>query len=297
MKHNILSCFLVAMLGLVSSACSNDDMTDINPVANGKTAMSFTFSHPSLTRATETSFESGDRVGLFLNPAGEKLEISGNTVNNEMFSFDGQNWKGVHTLYWDKGNYDSFAYYPFIEDVTSVSDLPFSVKLNQNIKDEESGLDGFEASDFLYASNKGIAASADPVNMKFRHILSKLTIRLIKGEDFEGDFPEKPVVYLHNTVPYSTIDLNAGIATREVKGAKKTIIAKQTSATSFSVITIPQRIENRMPLIEVVMNGVSFLYESKFLFKPGINHLVNLVIDKNPEQIKIEIGGEIVDWN
>ena len=55
--------------------------------------------------------------------------------------------------------------------------------------------------------------------------------------------------------------------------------------------------ENRMPLVEVVMNGVSFLYESKFLFKPGIHHIVNLVVDKNPEQVKIEIGGEITDWN
>ena len=53
---------------------------------------------------------------------------------------------------------------------------------------------------------------------------------------------------------------------------------------------VPQRLENRVPLIEVVMNGVSFLYESKFLFKPGIHHIVNLVVDKNPEQVKIEIG-------
>ena len=45
------------------------------------------------------------------------------------------------------------------------------------------------------------------------------------------------------------------------------------------------------------MNGVSFLYESKFLFKPGMHHLVSLVIDKNPDQVKIEVGGEIAKWN
>jgi hypothetical protein len=51
-----------------------------------------------------------------------------------------------------------------------------------------------------------------------------------------------------------------------------------------------------MPLIEVVMNGVSYLFESKFQFKPGMEHLVNLVITNNPDQVKIEIGGEIENW-
>ena len=82
-----------------------------------------------------------------------------------------------------------------------------------------------------------------------------------------------------------------------MRGERKSVVARQNSQTSYSVILVPQRLENRVPLIEVVMNGVSFLYESKFLFKPGIHHIVNLVVDKNPEQIKIEIGGEITDWN
>jgi hypothetical protein len=45
------------------------------------------------------------------------------------------------------------------------------------------------------------------------------------------------------------------------------------------------------------MKGVSYLYESKFLFKPGVQHNVQLIISKNPEQVKIEIGGELVNWS
>lgn len=51
-----------------------------------------------------------------------------------------------------------------------------------------------------------------------------------------------------------------------------------------------------MSLVEVVMNGVSYFYESKFQFKPGTEHLVNLIISNNPDQVKINIGGEIKDW-
>jgi hypothetical protein len=55
-------------------------------------------------------------------------------------------------------------------------------------------------------------------------------------------------------------------------------------------------LNNRQPLVEVITKGVSYLYESKFLFKAGMQHNVQLAISKNPEQIKIEIGGEIENW-
>lgn len=38
------------------------------------------------------------------------------------------------------------------------------------------------------------------------------------------------------------------------------------------------------------------LYESRFQFKPGTEHLVNFIISDNPDQVKIEIGGEIQNW-
>ena len=64
----------------------------------------------------------------------------------------------------------------------------------------------------------------------------------------------------------------------------------------FSAILVPQRVENRQPLVEVVMKGVSYMYESKFVFKPGVEHLVNLIITNNPDNVKIEIGGEVENW-
>ena len=44
------------------------------------------------------------------------------------------------------------------------------------------------------------------------------------------------------------------------------------------------------------MKGVSYMYESKFVFKPGVEHLVNLIITNNPDNVKIEIGGEVENW-
>lgn len=296
MKHNIISAISVLLLTAGLSACSDESMEPDNNAPAGKTAMQFTFSHPSHSRATETSFENGDVVGLYVSEADKVLEIAGNTVNNEGLTFDGSAWNASHPLYWDAGRYNAYAYYPRIAGVSSVSDLPFEVRADQSAA-PAGAMSAFEASDFLYASTENVTASANPVSLQFRHIMSKISIRLVKGEDFEGELPEKATVYIHNTVTSATVDLAAGVATKAVRGERKTIAARQDDATTYSAVVVPQRLENRVPLIEVVMEGVSFLYESKFLFKPGIQHNVSLVVDKNPEQVKIEIGGEIAGWN
>ena len=295
MKHNILSAISVLLLTVGLSSCTDGSMEPDN-VPSDKVAMNFTFSHPSQSRATETSFESGDVVGLYVSEAGKVLEIAGNAVNNEPMTFTGSSWSASRQLYWNAGSYNAYAYYPHAASVSSITDFPFEVNTDQSAAPSGT-ISNYEASDFLFASARGISATNNPVSLQFRHIMSKITINLIKGEDFEGEIPDKATVYIHNTVTSATIDLAAGVATRNVRGERKSVVARQDAHATYSAILVPQRLENRVPLIEVVMNGVSFLYESKFLFKPGIHHIVNLVVDKNPEQVKIEIGGEITDWN
>ena len=103
-------------------------------------------------------------------------------------------------------------------------------------------------------------------------------------------------MYVHNTVPSATIDLSAGVVTKNPYGTARTIRAMKTGAYQYSAILVPQRIDNSKPLVEV-MKGVAYLVESRFVFKPGIQHTITVVISKNPEQVKIEIGGEIEDWD
>ena len=150
----------------------------------------------------------------FLSATPKNLfEIAGNTVNNEALTFTGSNWKSSRPLYWDAGTYNIYAYCPRLNEIGSITDLVFEVATDQR-ESQLSGLDGYESSDFLFASAKEISASPNPVDLKFRHIMSKISIRLIKGEDYEGDIPEKADVYIHNTVTESSIDLMVGVATK-----------------------------------------------------------------------------------
>lgn len=284
------------MLAILGLAACGDETETIKRQDAKSTPMSFVVNHPGQTRATATAFERDDMIGLYVADAKAPLEIGGNLVNNEALTFDGNKWTPNYTLYWDEGLFNAYAYYPFIKGISSITDQPFSVSTDQSTARTATALGGYEASDLLFATSKNIKASDSPVSLTFKHIMSKLKIRLIKGEDFEGDMPTDAKVYVHGTVPTATIDLQAGVATRYVKGTRQTIIAHQDGDTSFSAIIVPQRIDNRQPFIEVVMKGVSYLYESKFQFKPGTEHLVNLVISENPDQVSINIGSEIQNW-
>lgn len=280
-------------VALIAISCSDEPAETDN--SEEKVKMEFNFSHPDATKATEAAFEKDDEVGVFVCESSKKLEISGNVINNEKIQFDGSVWNAKRKLYWDDGQFNVYAYYPYKKDISSIRDLEFEVKPDQ--RTSENGMSNYEASDLLFASLGGVEASSNPLSMKFKHIMSKVTIRLIKGEDYDGELPETAEVTILNTVTGATIDLESGVATRDVYGKKNTITAKQTSRTNFTAVLVPQRIDNIVPLVEVTMEGVSYLYECRMVFKPGVNHILNLVIDNNPEKVKIEIGGEIYNWN
>ena len=293
MKRHILYIGVaLSLLGLAS--CSNDDSTE-SPVSARETPMTFDVVHPSQTRATATDFENGDKIGVYIAKADMPLEIGGNALNNEPLTLTSGKWTPGKNLFWDEGTYNAYAYYPYM-NVTSIEDQPVSVATDQSTAETNGTLSGYEASDLLYAKTSNVAASTSPVTLSFKHVMSKLTIRLVKGEDFEGEMPTDAEIFIHNTVPTATFDFSAGIVTRDVKGKRATIKARQESNFQFGAIIVPQRLDNRVPLVEVVMKGVSFLFESKFLFKPGVDHLVNLVITDNPEKVKIEVGGEVENW-
>lgn len=297
MNNNIISSFAVTLLAAAMCSCSQDFPENGMDADNSKMKMAFTFSLPSQSRVTETSFLKGDKVGMYVAETTLPLEIAGNLVNNEMFTFDGSNWTSGRQLYWDAGQYNAYAYYPYQAEINSITDMPFTVSTDQTVPAQGGALSAYEQSDFLYANALKLTPSSNPVNMTFSHILSKLTVRLVKGEDYEGEIPEEATVLIHNTVPDATIDMAAGVATKAPKATSRTITACRVNSTNYTAILVPQRLDNRVPLIEIIANGVSFMYESKFLFKPGVHHLVTLVLDKNPEQLKIEIGGEIAGWN
>ncbi len=294
-KYSIHSLLHIAALATLASCTQETSLPQ--PSCEAMT-MAFRMEHPTATRATATAFEPGDRVGLYVAQDTATLNVGGNVVSNEPLTCQGagQTWLSRNTLLWTRGTYDIYAYYPYRTSVESVTDLPLSVSLDQSTARQGDTLGGYEASDILWASARGVAATESPVSLKFKHVMSRLTIRLIKGEDFEGEMPTEAQVYVHNTVTSATLDLAAGVATRDTYGRENSLRAHQRSNYIYEAIVVPQRITRSRPLVEVVMRGVSYLYESNFHFCPGKDHLVNIVITDNPDKAILSIRGEVEGW-
>lgn len=261
----------------------------------------FVMQYPSATRATETSFEQGDKIGLFLTEyTGETpapLQISGNWANNVAATLEGTEWVTAKKIFWSDNRMDAYGYYPYMS-LTSVDEQPFSIALDQSTERTGDQLGGYEASDFLWAKTEGVDQSTETVTLQFSHRCSKLVIQLVKGPSYEGELPDNATVYIHNVVPTATIDLATGAVTKDVFGEVATVKARKVNNATYEAIMIPQRIESRRPFIEIVVNNISYLLEDTFQFKAGMQHTLSLVINSNPDQVSVDIGGEIVGgWN
>lgn len=281
---------------LLAAACSKSGST-----VEDDSQIRFNLGFSGQTRVLANTFESGDVTGLYMTEYDGSnkptpLLASGNAVNNAALRFDGTSWATSPTLFWDKGvKYDVYGYYPYAKPA-SVDEYRFSVATDQNTGKIAGALGGYEASDFLWAKQTGVKYP-DVVSLTFSHRMSRLVVKLVKGDDFEGDIPKDVVVKVHGTVTDAIVDLGSGVVVKDHYGKTQTITMKKESDSVFSSIIVPQRIDNRQPLIEVLTSNVSYLMESRFVFRSGIQHSINIILDSDPAKVKIEIGGEIQGWN
>ena len=289
MKKSIL---ILVVATLLVSSCSQVDGISIPETE----FMHISAFHPALTRATVNGFESGDEIGVFvtdyIDDVAAPLQISGNWANNVIATYDGAAWSTDKKIFWSENKMDVYGYYPYMNPI-SIDEQPFAVALDQSTESTDTELGGYEASDFLWAKATSVSKTNETVDLEFKHCCSKLIVKLIKGKDYMGDFPTNASLYIHNVVHTATIDFTTGTVVKDIFGEPTTIKARKVADDTYEAIIIPQRVTSRRPFIELIAGKVSYLLEDIFYFKAGVQHTISLTIDSNPDQIKVDIGGEI----
>lgn len=254
------------------------------------------------TRAAGTSFEIGDKMGLYaVEYNGDEvasLQVAGNFINNEALIYNGSAWAGGRTLYWSDKPCDFYGIYPYQEPAT-VSEYLFDLPADQNSPETEDALSGYEAADLLWAKAEKVSREDGAVQLQFKHMMSRVVVKIERGENYEGDLPEDITVHLYNTVTTAEVDFTHGSLQRYTHGEKNTITMKQLSGDTFAAIVVPQNIERRTPLVEVTMEGIAYLLNYSMSFRPGYQHTITVTLNSSPEQEKIEISidGEVGDWD
>ena len=250
------------------------------------------FRLPGATKVTDTAFEPSDQVGLWITESDAPLQVSGNFVNNVALMYDGTRWNPSSGLFWPAEDkpLDIYAYYPFTS-IASVTADPFVLPQDQH--------DGFSGADFLWAKAEGRHRTSAPVLLVFSHRLSKVTVRLEKGKQYEGDLPQNAEVYLHETITEGQIDYTTGSVTTDVFAMEPhSIRMHRVAEGEYEALVIPQRLDFRSPFLEVIGEGISYLAEGTFNFLPGVHHVFTLVLNTSPMDMEISIDTTIEnDWN
>ena len=266
--------------------------------------MSFNVLAPGVkTKVSNNAFEISDMIGLYVTDYADAitpmpLQISGNRANNLAVTFDGAVWTPSQTIYWGAGKSDVYAYYPYFEQVQDVQSQYFAVA------EDQTG-DGYEASDLLWAKSEGVKQTDGAVNLQMSHLMSKLIVKIVAGEDYVGSLPDDASVLLHSTVTGARVDLSKGSVSKDPYSGAKSIKMKKLGlrtydgvlAVVYEAIVVPQMLESSVPLLEINSKSVSYLLEDPFNFRPGVAYTYTATLNTSTTSIKVDIGCELEDWN
>ena len=223
MKNILNSLFpWLAMTTLLSlQGCENEEGTAIH----SRDTVSFEIDAGG-ARATETTFETGDAIGVYaavrMSSAPATLKTSGNYADNKRFVWNGSQFVADGDANEIAAGYetDYYAYYPYREDMGNPLDYDFSIQGDQR--------EGITLSDFMYAANRS-GTTDKVITLAFSHRLSRLQVTYTPeaGEALSGVTIQRAK---------ATANINLGTGTANTLGATSDIRMYNDGGTFTAVI-------------------------------------------------------------
>lgn len=240
----------------------------------------------SITRATDTAFEDGDEVGIFVVNQPNTLKTSGNHADNIGFTYSGS-WSAATTIYWkdETTKADFYCYYPYASSISSVEAYPFAVKTDQ------SSVANYKASDFLWGKTTGVAPTKDAVGITVKHAMSNVIVKLVAGNGYTAEDMASASVAICGLKTNSTINLATGAITLTGDAQE---ITPMVESDYHRALVIPQSVSNA-DLIKVTIGDKVYTLNQSVEFKSGKQHTCTLTVERTNQGININIGGWDVD--
>lgn len=247
--------------------------------------------NPSMTRATDYGFESGDCVGLYVvNYSGStpgSLATTGNHVDNMRFTYNGT-WTPDKVITWADNNThtDLYLYYPY-SNVPNVSAYPFSVRADQSTEE------AYKASDFMSGKTLNVTPSEETISIPVSHTMSRIQIFLEAGNGFTAESLSKADV----SVKINGVKCNStiNIATGEVSPTgEATTLTPLFTDNYYKALVVPQTVENGN-LITATVDGREYNLQKGFTFESAKSHKFTITLSKTSAGVNVNINPWIED--
>lgn len=237
----------------------------------------------TLTRATDSAFESGDKVGIFVVNEPDALATSGNHVDNMGFTYSSK-WTPDTPIYWldQTTKADFYCYYPYASTANTAAHA-FATKADQ------SSLANYKASEFLWGKTTGVAPTEEAVNITTNHTFSNALVILKPGDGFTNESLAAATksVKICGVKTNATINLATGVATAT---GNATEVTPYLENGQYRALIVPQTTADGA-LIVVTVDGVDYTLSRSMTFKANKQHKFTVTLNKVSNGVNVGIGG------
>lgn len=242
----------------------------------------------------DTAFEDGDMAGLYvvnrINGKIQSLLPSGNYIDNMRFTYH-STWTPSQPIYWmdEQTEADFHLYYPY----SSEMDNPRYWTVN--VPTDQSSEATMLQADVLVGHAYNVAPTSQAVEIKARHIMSRLTITLQASQGMtEEKLREADLkVLVNGLITKATVDI-ANALVRASGNERHDIRACQTDTLTFTVTAVPQKVAEG-PLITIMVNGDRYTLRRAVTLKQGTWHHATVKVGAANGNIGVTIGGWTID--
>lgn len=289
---------IVLMVAAIVSCSKNKQPVDYDPQL-----LLQAYTLPLTRYSGDAGFDTGDVVGVYVvkrNATNNDLSVSGNYVDNQRFINEYSVSQGNilkpevgKEVYLVEGDiYDIYSYYPYTANLTTVTQIPFSVRVNQS---SEANLLG---SDFLWAKTVNVTHKVAPVQVQYKHLFSQLIVSLVAGEGYTNEEISKFLtgIEFKDVLTDAKINISEG---KSVAGIQtNTVIPNRESAgsNSFRAIIIPQVVTDSKPLVDIEIGGKHYPVSLNLDFKPGRSYRMSVNVSREYAKTVVTLNG-VVSWD
>ena len=276
----------ILMLAASMAAMSCDK--DQSPVEQTEDRLPIQLSLSLQTKVTDATFESGDKIGVYVTYNGA-LDPYNNYVDNEGYTLEGSRWVPDKQIYWaDKTTTaDFYCYYPYGTPVDATA-------YNFTVKSDQSARANYVASDFLWGRTLGAAPGTSSVAIRTSHIMSNILVYLQPGDGFTAQefAAADKVVRIGNVRNNSVVNLASGgvTATGDVS-----VITPYWTGECYRAIVVPQSVAADSSLIILTIDGVNYTLAREFTFEPRTQHKLIVTVNKSTSGLSVSIESWLVD--
>ena len=263
---------------LLATSCTKEE--------NFNQTQGIVFSSSISSRATDTSFEENDEIGISMTP--------GNTTNVLYSTEDGTNFTSANPItYGMAGNVETVdftAVYPYKEGSISNSVYNFTLSTNQETPLTEN--------DVMLASATGISVGSKNVNLDFKHKLVKVVVQL---SDANGQAITGAQLKINNQQLAGSLNLSdATVTSTDAADDKMPFAANASISGQYQTIVMPSApVQGRY--IEVIHEEKTYTLpvdNQEFVSGKKLTFTATLYADGTAESGKpITVIPSVSDWD